>query len=216
MITVYGRATSANVQLVMWMIGELGLTCERLDYGHSFGGLDSPEFLAMNPNGRVPAFRETQADGPDLVMFESGAIARYLAGRYGADPFWPADPVARARLDVWAEWTKVTLQPAFQRPIFWGLLAHPRGQGREAVKEQAEAFKPLIMMLDARIGQGPWLAGDDFTFADVWAGVILYRYMTLDFDKAETPALDAYYAGLTRRPAYAEHVMVDYEVLRLV
>ena len=215
MITVYGRATSANVQLVMWMIGELGLDCERLDYGHSFGGLDTPEFLEMNPNGRVPAFRETQEGAPDLVMFEAGAIARYLAARYGTEPFWPADLVARARLDVWAEWTKVTLQPAFQRPVFWGLLAHPKGQGRAHVQAAAEDLKPLMKMLDDRI-EGPWLGGADFTFADIWTGVILYRYMTLDFDKAETPALDAYYARLTDRPAYARHVMVDYEVLRLV
>ena len=73
MITVYGRATSSNVQTVMWGIGELGLAYERLDYGHVYGGVDTPEYLAMNPNGQVPVIR----DGA-LVMFESCAILRYL------------------------------------------------------------------------------------------------------------------------------------------
>lgn len=96
MITVYGRATSSNVQLVMWGLAELGLACERLDYGHVHGGLDTPAFRALSPHGLVPVIR----DG-DLVIWESAAILRYLAGRYGSAPFWPAEPAARARIDMW-------------------------------------------------------------------------------------------------------------------
>lgn len=220
MITVYGRATSSNVQLVMWMLGELGLAHERKDYGHKFGGTDTPEYRAMNPMGRVPVLRETndqpEGDADDLVMFESGAIARYLAGRYGAEPFWPADPRVRAALDVWAEWMKVTFAPAFAQPIFWALLNHPRGQGRDVVKDAAEALEPLALILNDRLKEGPWMAGADFTFADVFAGHLLYRYNVLDFAKASTPALDAYYARLVSRPAFAKHVMVDFESLRRV
>ncbi len=209
MITVYGRATSSNVQLVMWTIGELALKHERLDYGHSFGGTDTAEFLEMNPMGRVPAMR----DG-DVVMFESGAIVRYLAARYGDGAFWPADPVVRAPLDMWGEWVKVTLGPSFALPIFWSLLRHPAGQGGETVQDAAEVVKSLMTMLDHRLGDGPWLAGDRFTFADIFTGHLLYRYQTLVFDKARTPRLDAYYARLTLRPAFSEHVMVSYEPLR--
>ena len=109
----------------------------------------------------------------------------------------------------------VISQGAFE-DIFWALLNHPKGEGREAVQDAAEALKPLARILDARIGQGPWMAGEEFTFADIWAGHLLYRYNVLNFDKAETPALDAYYARLVERPAYRRHVMVDFEVLRLV
>ena len=122
MITIYGRATSSNVQLAMWTIGEIGLDHERLDYGHAYGGTDTPEYRAMHPLGRVPVMRETQQGRNDLVMFESGAIARYLCGRYGADPFWPADPQARAELDVWCELVKATIAPMWAQPIFWSLL----------------------------------------------------------------------------------------------
>ena len=216
MITIYGRATSSNVQLVMWMLGELGLDHERLDYGHKFGGTDTKEYRVMNPMGRVPVMRQVQDDGDELIMFESGAIARYLVTRYGTAPFWPDDPVDRARLDVWAEWTKVTFAPAFAQPIFWALLNHPKGQGAEAVRDAAQALKPLARVLNYRIGERKWLAGSNFSFADIWAGHLLYRYYTLNFAKAETPSLDAYYARLKQRPAFAEHVMVDFEVLRLV
>ena len=58
MITVWGRATSVNVQAVMWALAELGIACERIDVGGAFGGLDTPEFRAMNPNGRIPVLRD--------------------------------------------------------------------------------------------------------------------------------------------------------------
>jgi glutathione S-transferase len=58
MLKVWGRRSSINVQKVMWLIGELGLDHEHIDAGGTFGGLDAPEFLAMNPHGRVPVIRD--------------------------------------------------------------------------------------------------------------------------------------------------------------
>ena len=78
------------------------------------------------------------------------------------------------------------------------------------------ALKILMPRLDARLAQGAYLGGDDICFADILAGHVLFRYDTVDFPKAETPNLDAYYARLTERPAYREHVMVSYESLRAV
>uniref|UniRef100_UPI0028B137AD glutathione S-transferase N-terminal domain-containing protein n=1 Tax=Mixta calida TaxID=665913 RepID=UPI0028B137AD len=62
MLKVWGRKTSSNVQAVMWCIGELGLPYQRVDIGHKYGGNQSPEFLAMNPNGLVPVLHD--GDGP--------------------------------------------------------------------------------------------------------------------------------------------------------
>ena len=64
MLTVWGRKTSSNVQAVMWCIGELGLEYKRHDIGHRFGGNDSEEFLALNPNGTVPVLQD--GDHPAL------------------------------------------------------------------------------------------------------------------------------------------------------
>lgn len=207
MIEVWGRATSSNVQAVMWAVGELGLDFERHDLGHAYGGLDAPEYRAMNPNGLIPTMR----DG-DLVLWESAAIVRYLAGRYGGGTFWPADPARRAPLDMWAEWIKTTFGPAFNGRVFWPLI---RGGPSADLDEAVALVKALAGRLNARIGDGPWLDGEAFTFADVMAGHLLYRYYTLDFDRAETPALDAYHARLQARPAFAEHVEVSFEPLRV-
>lgn len=210
MLTVWGRATSSNVQAVMWTIAELGLDYERHDRGREFGGLDTPDYLAMNPNGLVPTVR----DGDNAPMWESAAIVRYLAARYGDERFWPRDPAVRVQLDMWAEWIKTTFGPLFGNQVFWPLMGKPGG-GPDAFAASITTLKQLATMLDKRIGDGPYLGGEAISFADMIIGCQLYRYTTLDFDRAATPALDAYYARLCERPAYREHVMVSYESLRI-
>ena len=75
MLEIYGRSDSSNVQAVMWCVAELGLEHIRYDIGHRFGGTDTKEFIDMNPNQTVPVIRDK--DG--LILWESGAILRYLA-----------------------------------------------------------------------------------------------------------------------------------------
>ncbi len=209
MLKIYGRATSVNVQAVMWSLTELGLEAEREDIGFGFGGNQTPEYLAMNPNGLVPVLRDEQ-----VTMFESAAILRYLAARYGRFPFWPEDPVARAPVDMWAEWGKVTLQQSFLGPVFWPALRGTPGPGDPAFDKALAAFDRNLDILEGRLGNGPWLLGADLTLADVTVGAPLYRYYTLDLPRSERSRLDAYYARLCARPAYAEHVMVPYDILR--
>lgn len=211
MITVWGRTTSSNVQMVMWAIGELGLAHERHDVGGAFGGNDTAEFAVMNPNGLVPVLRD--GDGP--FLWESAAIVRYLGAAYGDDRFWPADPLKRAELDKWAEWIKTSFGPAFLMGLFTPLWrSAPANQDPAAIASGEARLKVLASMLDARLGNGPYLGGDDIAFADIIVGTLLYRYFTMEFDRAETPHLRAYYERLTGRPAYAEHAMVSFESLR--
>jgi glutathione S-transferase len=211
MITVWGRATSVNVQTVMWALAELGLDSERHDVGGAFGGNDTPDFLAMNPNGLVPVLR----DGGGPFLWESAAIVRYLGASYGDGQFWPRSPAARAAVDKWAEWIKTSFGPTFLTGIFWPSIAVPEAKRDPAAIAAAEKrLKTLAAMLDARLAEGAYLGGEDVCFADMVVGAPLYRYYTVPFERAETPHLAAYYERLTARPAYAEHVMVSYDSLR--
>ena len=79
MLRILGRATSSNVQKVVWLCEEVGIPYEREDIGGPFGGNDRPDYLALNPNGRVP----TVIDG-DFVIWESNACVQYLASRHAA------------------------------------------------------------------------------------------------------------------------------------
>lgn len=211
MKTVYGRATSSNVQAVMWCLAELGIQADRLDYGHVHGKTDTPEYGAMNPNRLVPVLK----DG-ELVLWESAAIVRYLAATYGDDAFWPGHTGHRARLDMWAEWIKTTFAPVVNGKVFWTLVRTPADRiDHAALAADVAAAARLAGMLDARIGAGPFLDGDALSFADIMAGHLLYRYYTLDFERAATPNLDAYYRRLCERDAYRSHVMVSYDTLRV-
>jgi glutathione S-transferase len=211
MLTIYGRANSSNVQLVMWAVGELGLEHVRLDYGHVHGGVDTPEYRAMNPRGLVP----TVQDG-DLVVWESCAILRYLAARYGDDAFWPSDPARRARVDMWAEYGKNEMAQAFTVPIFWARVRTPAASRDGAALAAAVArFEKLLDPLTAQLEAGAFVAGPDFTCADIVVGHLLYRWFDIDVPRAPRPALEGYYRRLTERAAYRDHVMVDYAALRV-
>ena len=90
MITLYGRNNSINVQKALWTLAETGVPFERIDVGGAFGGNDTAEYLAMNPNGRIPTL-----DDDGFILWESNVIARYVASKYG-DGLCPADTSERA------------------------------------------------------------------------------------------------------------------------
>ena len=210
MLTIWGRADSSNVQALMWCVAELGLPHRRIDAGHRFGGTDTPEFLAMNPNGTVPVLQ----DGDAPPLWETGAILRYLAGRYGPESFWPADPVARADVDRWAEWAKINIALGFTGPVFWPVWRFPESRDPVALERALSALDAKLRIAEDRLSRHPFLVGDTLTLADIQFGHILYRYFTIDIARPALPALASYCARLTERPAYRQHVMVSFEALR--
>ena len=207
MLTVWGRKTSSNVQAVMWGIAELGLEYHRHDVGHRFGGTDTDEFRAMNPNRTVPVLQ----DGEEEPLWESAAILRYLSTRYGTAPFWPEDIPARAQVDKWAEWAKVNINSAFTVPIFWKVVRTPEAERDwPAIRAAVAALEGKLAIAEDRLGQVAHLAGDDFTLADVQFGHVLYRYYEIEIERGTFPNVRRYYEALQERPAYREHVMVSY------
>jgi glutathione S-transferase len=212
MLKVWGRKTSSNVQAVMWSAGELGLPYERYDVGHRYGGLDTPEFLAMNPNGTIPVVRDD--DGEPL--WESSAILRYLANRYGRAPYWPEDLAKRTHIDKWAEWSKINVALNFSGPIFWQVVRTPKARRNpNALKQAIEYLDHYLDIAEKRLATAPYLCGDDLTLADIGFGHLLYRYFTIEIERRERAGLRSYYERLVARPAYREHVMVPYDELRV-
>jgi glutathione S-transferase len=211
MLKVWGRKSSSNVQALMWCIGELHLAYERIDAGFVYGLTDKPEYLAMNPNGTVPTLR----DGDEPPLWETGAILRFLAGRYGSDEFWPRDPVAKAGVDKWAEWAKLNVAMNFTSPVFWPVVRTPAAQqDPAAIRTALRTLDKFLVIAETRLAQFPYLAGEHFTLADIQFGHGLFRYFDIAIERAEHPHLRRYYDGLTARPAFRQHVMVSYEELR--
>jgi len=208
-LRIWGRRSAFNVQKVLWALGELGLAHEHIDAGGSAGGLDTPEFLAMNPNGRIPVV----VDG-DTVLWESQATLRYLAASYGSGTLWAEDAGERSLADRWMDWSQADLQPAFMA-LFWGFYRTPEAQ-RDAgrIQHASDQCETLYRRLDTHLARHAYLAGDAFTMGDIPAGTSLYRYFELGRPVPELPHVRAWYARLCERPAFREHIMLPFDELR--
>lgn len=204
MLRILGRPNSVNVQKVMWLVGELGLEHERLDVGGAFGGNDTPDYLRKNPNGRVP----TLEDG-DTIIWESNAIVRYLAEKFGhATDWYPADMADRGRANMWMDWYLTTLHPPMTT-VFWTLIRTPEPERdmvalNAALKQAAEAWT----ILDDHLSRQDFVLGDTLTMGDIPVGCSAYRWHTMDIDRPDLPNLRAFYDRLNIRPAFQKHVMI--------
>ncbi len=203
MLKILGRASSINVQKVMWLIAELGLEVERVDIGGPFGGTDQPDYLAKNPMGRVP----TLEDG-DLVIFESHSIVRYIAEAYGADPWYPADRRRRAVASQWMDWTLAHLHP-HMTVIYQGLVrTQPEKRDNDAIENARRQAADMLGILDRRLAERPYLTGDDPTMGDIASAPYAYRWFNLELERPPADNLRAWYDRLAARPAFGDHVML--------
>jgi glutathione S-transferase len=203
MLTIWGRANSVNVQKVLWCCDELNLAYERIDAGMQFGRNSEPEYLAMNPNGRVP----TLVDG-DFTLWESNSILRYLAMQHApGNPVYPADPKLRASIDRWLDWSLSTLQPA-ERPLFWGYIRTPAAERDPTQLEaDAKAVEKLWRVIDTQLNGRAFLEGDTFTLADLVIAAYARRWFGIDaLSRPSLPNLERWYAAQGARPGFARHV----------
>lgn len=203
MLTLYGRANSSNVRKVLWLIGELNLEVNRLDYGRGFKSTQTPEYLALNPNGLVP----TLVDG-DFVLWESHAIMRYLATKHGAESWYPSALHHRAIVDQWLDWQLAhLLRP--MHGLFFGvhLKAEPENDPQRIAAAASEANR-LFGIFDQQLQKtGGYAAGRDPTIADCALGMMVHRWYALDIERADLPAIERYYKALSERPAFQTAIL---------
>jgi glutathione S-transferase len=203
MLRVWGRVNSINVQKVMWTIGELGLPHERTDAGMAFGVVDTPEYRRMNPNGRIPTI-----DDNGVVLWESNAIVRYLAAKYGAGSLWPADPAQRAISDRWMDWGTIASVETLT-PLFWGVVrTAPDKRNPAKIQADAEATAQKFTILEQSLDGNGFAGGPKPTIGDIVLGANLYRWFGMDVKRPSLPKVEAYYARLKTRPAFQQHVMI--------
>jgi glutathione S-transferase len=202
-ISIWGRANSVNVQKVLWCLSELDLPHERIDAGMAFGKNNEPQYLAMNPNGRVP----TLIDG-GFVLWESNSIMRYLAMAYGqGSPIYPQSPQRRAAVDRWLDWTLSTLQPV-DRPVFWALVRTPVEQrDMIAIQRDVDAEAVQWRIVDRQLATRRFIEGEDFTLADIALGAYARRWLGVEgVSKPGLPHLDRWFAQFSERAGFRQFV----------
>ena len=202
-LKIWGRANSVNVQKVLWCLRELDLPFERIDAGMAFGRTRDPDYLAMNPNSRVP----TLVDG-DYVLWESNSVMRYLALAYAPQsPIYPSSPKHRASVDRWLDWTLSTLQPV-DRPVFWALVRTPVEQrDMVAIQKDADAEAAQWTIVDAYLATRRFIEGDEFTLADIALGAYARRWFGVEgVTKPSLKHLERWFAQFAGRPGFAQFI----------
>ncbi len=191
----------------MWLIGELGLSHDHIPVGGKFGGLDAPEFLKMNPHGRIPCILDEET-----VVWESHAILRYLAAQYGCPMFWSNDARDRSQIDEWMDWLQTILQPDFLTGVFWGFYRTPESQRDwNAIQESIERSNKHFQLLDTVLENRSFLSGNAIGLADISVGTTLYRYFSLEIERPVMPNVERWYRQLQSRKPYQEHIMVNFK-----
>jgi glutathione S-transferase len=202
-LRIWGRRNSVNVQKVLWCLRELDLAYERIDAGMAFGRNQEPDYLAMNPNARVP----TLQDG-DFVLWESNSIMRYLVLAYAAgSSIYPEPARQRAAVDRWLDWTLSTMQPV-DRPVFWALVRTPVDKrDMVAIQKDADAEAVQWRIVDAQLKSRRFIEGDDFTLADIALGAYARRWFGVEgIDRPQLAHLDRWFAELALRPGFVQFV----------
>ena len=196
MIKLLGRANSINVQKAHWCLEELGVPYTRTDIGGAFGGNNTPEYLAKNPNGRVPTLED---DG--FTLWESNVIVRYLSAKHSAGKLWPTDARVRAEADRWMDWQQTMVGPAIT-PVFWQLIRTPADQRDQAAIDKSKADSVTVFtMLDAHLKGRAHVAGDPFTMGDIPVGCAAHRWLNLPIERPRLANLQAWYDRIKVRPA---------------
>jgi glutathione S-transferase len=202
-IRIWGRSNSVNVQKVLWCLRELDVTYERIDAGMAFGRNHDPDYLAMNPNGRVPTLVDD-----DFVLWESNSIMRYLVLAYGnGSPVYPEAPKHRAGVDRWLDWTLSTLQPV-DRPVFWALVRTPvEKRDQVAIQKDADAEAIQWRIVENQLASRRFIEGDEFTLADIALGAYARRWFGVEgIRKPQLPHLERWFAQFAERPGFKQFV----------
>jgi len=192
---LYGTPVSRALRSI-WAAEEVGVDYELISTSY-LEESKTPEYLAINPNGRIPAL----VDG-DLELFESMAINLYLAKTYGGK-LYPSNPHDEARAIQWTIWGMTELEPHLIPMVLHKVLL-PEDQRDPAVVSKAEAAveKPLGV-LNAHVSDREYLLGGDFTIADLnLAGVLsIAHFASFDISKFENAA--RWLSRCAGRPSFA-------------
>ena len=201
MFKVYGRANSINVRKVLWMLDEVGQAYERADWGRGFRPTSQPEFTKVSIFGVVPVI-----DDGGFILRESQTIVRYLASKHHRPDLYPTELKPRATTESWMDWASTDLYGA-ARPVFHAMIVNAKDPMTAiAPADGVAAWTNHMVRLDQQLAShGPFLMGNQFTIADIPAGMVVNRWFTLPFQKPDLPAVAAYYDHLADRPAYRTH-----------
>lgn len=203
-IQLYSLPTPNGVKVSI-ALEELGLPYEPHLVDITKNESWTPEFLSLNPNGKIPAILDP--DGPGgkpLVLFESGAILVYLSDKTGK--LVPADPAGRYEAIQWVFFQMAFVGPMFGQLGFFFKFAGKDIEDKRPLNRYRDESKRLLGVIDKRLDGRKWIMGDDFTIADIsmlgWVRNLIGFYGARDIVEFDSfPNVGAWLERGLARPA---------------
>jgi glutathione S-transferase len=193
-VKIYGP-TASRAARALWIVHELGIPFEHIAV--EMKDLKGPEFLRVNPNGKVPAL----VDG-DFKLFESMAINFYLAAKFNKDGFLPSDVQQQALCHQWSFWGMTEVEKPLLTILIDMFMTAPDKRKPDAVAEAQKALPKPFAVLNAALEGREFLLGSQFTIADLNLASILSWAKPIKFDFAPYPNVGAWLDRCLARPAY--------------
>ncbi|HKY95093.1 MAG TPA: glutathione S-transferase family protein [Kiloniellales bacterium] len=194
MLRLLGRATSGNVQKVIFLLEELGLPYQREDYGRQFNNTGG-DYLKLNPNAKVP----TLVDG-DTVVWESNSILRYLASKHGGGKLYPADPAARSQVERWMDWQLSALYNPYV--AMFREAKKPAAERSATFAADEKDLGAQLSILEGSLAQHAHVAGKDLSLADIALAPIVARCLDYPISLPDLPKTKAWRQAMAARPAF--------------
>lgn len=197
---LYVFPLSPRATKVMALANHLGLDCEIRLVDLFKGDQHKPEFVALNPNERMPVLKDDA-----FVLWESNAILQYLASKKPGSGLWPSDPKSQADVLRWHSWDAADWFPACGIITFERLVKKLTGQGDPNLAEVARGealFHKLARVLNAHLQGRQWLVGNDLTIADFAVGAPMATAEAAQYPVANYPEITRWYGALAALPAW--------------
>jgi len=199
---LYYNTTSPAARKVTIAASLLGIELEKQVVDTFRGENQSPEFLLLNPNGKVPVLVDD-----DFVLWESNAIIQYLEAKKPNAALYPEDARARADITRWQSWHQSHWGPACGPYVFENVVKKFRGLGDpdpDVLAKAAVDFNRFGRVLDGHLATRRWLVGDGLTFADISVAPMLMYAELGRFPLDAFPHIKRWFAQIETLPAWAE------------
>lgn len=201
MLRVLGKASSINVRKVLWTCTEIDVPYEQIEFGSgTLNDVYSASFLALNPNAMVPVLQDEFG-----TLWESNTICRYLARRYARTDLLPLEPMQCAQVEKWMDWQATELNNAWRYAFMATVRQHPDFQDPDKIAASAQLWNQQMRILDKQLQvTGAYVAGEQFTLADIVIGMSVNRWRCTPIQHAVLPAVESYFKLLCERLAFQQ------------
>ncbi len=191
-------ASTMNGWKPVIFLEEAGIEYDLVPIDFSKQEQKAPDYLKINPNGRIPAIIDRSAD--DFAVFESGAILWYLAEKYGQ--FLSADPKTRSQTLQWLMFQMAGVGPMMGQAMYFQRIAAPNGHEEAySIKRYVDESRRLLEVLNTRLEGRDYLAGEAYSIADIATYPWARAHIWAKVDVSDLTHLNAWFERLDARPA---------------